>query len=127
MRADARRTNHMRADVRAIDVYLVEWARWGRDEADRLGLPPETLLGRVIRLGADGAHAHGHEGQMPDEIARVDAAICRLMPLRQQVVKTYYLRWEPVEAMARRCRISRRQFRAELERAQVWLSGALGL
>lgn len=82
------------------------------------------MLGRVMEQGASGASQQGRPPvQIPEAVAIVDAAVCRLAAVDRSVIQTYYLRWEPIEAMARRHQMRVRQFQTVLRRARWRILG----
>lgn len=122
---DSRCMNHMDPETKLVHARLEAWGRWSRD-AEVRPFPRVTLLGRVIEQGASGASQAGRPPiDMPDDIARVDAAVARLGAIDKRVVQTYYLRWEPIEVMARRNKMRVRQFQNVLRRARWRIGGYL--
>lgn len=117
------RANRMDTDTRIVHERLEQWGRWARDSEAR-AWPEATLLGRVIEQGANGASQSGRPPvQIPDAVAIVDAAVCRLGAIDRGVVQTYYLRWEPIDVMARRHSMRVRQFQNVLRRARWRILG----
>lgn len=123
--SDRRAQNSMAPEIRAVHLRLEAWASWGRQELSSLGLPTETYLSRWIEYGIDGAQQGGKIPTMPDHVAEVDSAVAHLPQTIGQVIKTYYLRWEPKAVMARRCRMSQGTFDGHLSRGRWYLVGAL--
>ena len=62
---------------------------------------------------------------MPDEIAAVDAAVARLAANERKVLKAYYMRDEPIEVVAKRCRMKLRTLQATLQRARRMVDSML--
>lgn len=115
---DPRTMNHMDAETKVVHARLEAWGKWARDAGLR-AWPAETLLARVMEQGPMGAGQQGRPPiSMPDEIATIDAAVTRLGDIDRRVVQTYYLRWEPLEIMARRHSLRARQFQNVLRRAR---------
>lgn len=122
---DSRGMNGMAPEIKVVHLRLEAWATWGRQELSTLGLPSETYLSRWIEYGIQGAQQAGKVPQMPDHVAEVDTAVAKLPQSIGQVVKCYYLRWEPKSVMARRCRMSPGTFDGYLSRGRWYLAGAL--
>lgn len=119
------RANRMDTDTRIVHERLEQWGRWAK-ESEAKAWPESTLLGRVIEQGANGASQQGRPPIMiPEAVAAVDAAVCRLAGVDRAVIQTYYLRWEPVEVMARRHQMRVRQFQHVLRRARWRILGFL--
>lgn len=117
------RANRMDSETRLVHERLEQWGRWARDSEARTW-PQSTLLGRVIEQGASGASQQGKPPvQIPEAVAVVDAAVSRLGAIDRGVVQTYYLRWEPIEVMARRHSMRVRQFQNVLRRARWRILG----
>jgi hypothetical protein len=62
---------------------------------------------------------------MPDHVAVVDAAVSKLGDIDRRVVKSYYLKWEPVTVMARHHHMRVLQFQRVLRRARWRIMGYL--
>lgn len=108
----------MEADTKLVHALLEAWGRWAKD-VDSRGWPPMTLLSRMIEFGPQGASQQGKPPiSMPDEIARVDAAVGRLCEIDKRAVIAYYTRWEPMEVLAKRLHMRERQVRRVLDRAR---------
>lgn len=117
------RANRMDTDTRIVHERLEQWGRWAKD-SEATAWPKATLLGRVIEQGASGASQQGKPPvQIPDAVAVIDAAVCRLGTVDRSVIQTYYLRWEPIESMARRHRMGVRHFQNVLRRARWRILG----
>lgn len=117
------RANRMDTDTRIVHERLEQWGRWAKD-SEAKAWPESTLLGRVIEQGASGASQQGRPPvQIPEAVAIVDAAVSRLAVVDRSVIQTYYLRWEPIEAMARRHHMRVRQFQTVLRRARWRILG----
>lgn len=119
------RANRMDTDTRIVHERLEQWGRWAK-ESEARAWPESTLLGRVIEQGASGASQQGRPPiEIPEAVAAVDAAVCRLGGVDRAVIQTYYLRWEPIEVMARRHQMRVRQFQHVLRRARWRILGYL--
>lgn len=119
------RTNRMDPDTKLVHVRLEEWGRWAKDSEIR-AWPAITLLGRVIEQGGVAAGQSGKPPvSMPEGVAIVDAAVSRLGAIDRGVIQTYYLRWEPIESMAKRHHMRIRQFQNVLRRARWRILGYL--
>lgn len=117
------RQNRMDPDTRLVHIRLEEWARWARD-SEIHAWPSATSLARWIEQGIDGASQQGRPPvSMPEPVAVVDAAVCSLGATDRIVIQTYYLRWEPIETMARRHDMRVRQFQHFLRRARWRILG----
>lgn len=123
---DGRAMNNMDPETKLTHIRLEEWARWAKDSESR-EWPPITLLGKVIEQGISGAGQGTRPPiSMPDNVAKVDAAVAKLGEIDKKAIKTYYMRWEDIDSMARRLHMRRRQFQNVLRRArfrvQVYMS-----
>ena len=117
------RANRMDTETRIVHERLEQWGRWAKD-SEAKAWPEVTLLGRVMEQGPSGASQQGKPPvRIPDAIAVVDAAVCRLTGVDRSVIQTYYLRWEPIEVMARRHHMRVRQFQNVLRRARWRILG----
>lgn len=117
------RANRMDPDTKLVHSRLEEWGRWAKDSEIR-AWPAMTLLARVIEQGEVAAGQQGRPPVcMPPAVAIVDAAVCRLNATDKGVIQTYYLRWEPIEVMARRHHMRVRQFQNVLRRARWRILG----
>lgn len=124
---DPRAMNHMDPDTKAVHVRLEEWARWARDPGV-LGFPRQSLTEKAAlygKLGIPQQSNYKPEAEMPDAVALIDAAVARLGDIDRGVVRTYYLRWEPVDVMARRHSMRVLQFQRVLRRARWRILGFL--
>lgn len=99
-----------------VNLRLEGWARWSKLDAVR-AWPRRTVLGRVIDQGWAAGEAGGAR-EMPEDVAQVDSAIAKLGAIDRKVLVTFYTEWEPVNVMARRCRMREQQFRNVLKRAK---------
>lgn len=119
--------NHMDPETKEIHLRLEEWARWAKDSGIA-GYPRQSLTEKAAtygKLGIPQEPLHKLEPMMPDRVALIDAAICRLGDLDRQVVKAYYLRWEAMSVMAWRLRMRERKFQHILQRARWRIMGYL--
>jgi hypothetical protein len=124
---DKRRVNHMDPETRLVHSKLEVWGAWAKD-SDIRAYPSVTYLARWMEQGIHGAAQQGKPPvSMPDEIAAVDAAVCRLNAIDKQAVQLYYIKWAPVELHARRMRMRPRQFQNVLRRARWRLALFLDL
>lgn len=122
---DRRGLNNMAPEIRLVHLQLDAWASWARDDVAMMGLPAETYLSRWAEYGIQGAQQRGKPPMMPDAVAVVDSAIAKLPQELAHVVRTFYLRWEPINVMASRCRMTRSRFEGHLSRARWYIAGAL--
>lgn len=117
------RMNRMDPETKRVHSRLEEWGRWAKD-SEAHAWPRVTYLGRWIEQGIDGAAQQGKPPiAMPQPVAVVDAAVCRLGDIDRAIISAYYLKWEPIEAMARRHRMRVRQFQNVLRRARWRILG----
>lgn len=122
---DKRRMNHMDPETRVVHSRLEAWGAWAKD-AEVRAWPASTLLARMIDQQAAGA-AQGSKPpiSMPDQIAATDAAVCKLNAIDKRAVQIYYLKWQPVESLARMMHMRPRQYQNVLRRARwrlaLWL------
>lgn len=119
--------NNMDAETKQVHLRLEEWARWAKDSGIS-GYPRQSLTEKAAtygKLGIPQEPLHKPESVMPDRVAAVDAAICRLGDIDRGVVRQYYLHWEPIESMARRQHMRALQFQRVLHRARWRIMGYL--
>lgn len=122
---DRRAMNHMDPETKLVHVRLEEWGRWAKD-SEVHAWPRITLLGRCIDQGETGAAQSGRPPvAMPDRVAVIDAAVCKLGEIDKRVVQAYYIRWQPIEVMARRHSMRVLQFQRVLRRARWRIMGYL--
>jgi DNA-directed RNA polymerase specialized sigma24 family protein len=123
---DGRVMNHMDPQTKAVHIRLEAWGSWAKGSEVR-AWPSSTLLGRIIEQGAQGAGQAGRPPtDMPDSIARIDAAVAKLPAPEKAVVLTYYVgAWMAPEVIARKHRISTKQLKMMLRRARWRVSGYL--
>lgn len=124
---DRRSMNHMDPDTKAVHARLEEWAGWAKD-IGIAGYPRQSLTEKAAmygKLGIPQEPMHKPEPMMPDHVALIDAAVSRLGDIDRRVVKTYYLKWEPVSVMARHMSMRERQFQTVLRRARWRICGYL--
>ena len=102
-----------------VDTRLSEWARWAKQGIDMLGYPRATMLARIIDQQITGAAQSGKPPvSMPDVIAEVDLAVCKLSHLMRKVIVAHYLIYASSDVKARSLDISRAHFWRLLGRAQ---------
>ena len=124
---DKRRVNHMDPETRIVHAKLEAWGAWAKDSEIR-AYPSANYLARWIEQGIHGAAQEGKPPiSMPDEIAAVDAAVCKLNVIDKQAIQLYYIKWAPVEIHARKLRMRPRQFQNVLRRARWRLALFLNL
>jgi len=127
---DRRAMNHMDPDTKVVHARLEEWARWAKD-AGIMGYPTQSLTEKAAKYGKLGIPQESlnkPEPTMPEHVAAVDAAICRLGEIDRKAVRLYYLNWEPVETLARRMHVNGMrvlQFQRVLRRARWRIMGYL--
>lgn len=115
---DGRTRSAMSPETRIVHARLEAWASWVKSELQALGLPGQTWLSKWMEYGIDGARQHGKPPEMPEDVARTDAAVARLGAIDRTVISTYYLQWAPRETLAKQCHMRIRQFDAVLKRAR---------
>lgn len=116
---DARTMNHMDPETKLVHARLEEWGKWAKDIADSNGLPPITVIGRMMEYGPLGAAQAGRPPvSLPDRVAAIDGAVARLCEIDRRGIKEYYLKWQPIEVSARHLSKSVRQFQTILKRAR---------
>lgn len=121
--SDPRSMNHMDPETKRVHLRIEEWAAWAKDGAigpGQVRSPAGRLLEQKVAAGAQGAGV----GEMPEQVAKVDAAICKLSEGERSVIRQYYLRWAAVEVMARHLRMRVGEFNVILRRAR-WKIGHL--
>lgn len=116
------RANRMDPDTKMVHLRLEEWGKWAKG-SEAKAWPQTTMLGRVIEQGPGASQSGRPPVEMPDPVAVVDAAVSRLGAIDRGVVQTYYIRWEPIEVMARRKHMRVRQFQNVLRRARWRILG----
>jgi hypothetical protein len=126
---DRRVMNHMDPETKIVHARLEEWARWAKDMGIA-GYPKQSPTEKAALYGALGIPQeplNKPEPMMPDHVARVDAAICRLGEIDRKAIRLYYLSWDVAEVLARRMdRTMRwRQFLSVVRRARWRVAGYL--
>lgn len=114
---DRRRVNHMDPETKLVHARLEAWGSWAKD-AELRAWPAVSLLGRMVDQQTGAAQSGKPPISMPDEIAATDAAVCRLCDIDKRAVHLYYVRWQPIEVLAKRMRMRSRQFQNVLRRAR---------
>jgi len=117
---DPRNLSHMDPDTKAMHLLLEIWGKWARGTGIA-GYPTCSPTERAVRYGRLGIPQESNykgEPEIPDEIAKVDAAIARLGDIDRRAIVSYYTHWEPMEFLARRCHMRIRQFQNVLRRAR---------
>ena len=120
---DRRAMNHMDAETKLVHIRLEAWGNWNKG-AEMKPYPEITLLGRVIEQGISGA-AQGARPciSMPEQVQVTEMAVLRCPAVDQQVLREYYIKYAPVEIMARHCRMRIKQFQNVLKRARWRVGG----
>ena len=124
---DRRSMNHMDPDTKAVHARLEEWAKWAKD-AGIAGYPRQSVTEKAAQYGKLGIPQESNyrsEPMMPDHVALIDAAVSRLGEIDKGVIRTYYLKWESVNVMARRHKMRILQFQRVLRRARWRIMGYL--
>lgn len=124
---DRRRVNHMDPETKIVHEKLEAWGAWAKDSEIR-AYPAATYLHRWAKEGIHGASQQGRPPvAMPDEIAAVDAAVCRLNATDRKAVQLYYIKWQPIESLSRLMQMRPRQYQNVLRRARWRLALFLDL
>lgn len=124
---DKRRMNHMDPETKVVHARLEAWGAWAK-ESELRAYPSATYLARWIEQGIDGAAQQGKPPiAMPDEIASVDAAVSRLGAIDKRAVQLYYIKWQPIENLARMMHMRSRQYQNVLRRARWRLAAYMDL
>lgn len=114
---DGRTMNHMDSETKEAHIRLDQWGRETRDNLH--AYPPQTLLGRLIEQGANGASQSGRPPTtLSEAAARADTCVARLCQIDQQVLRLYYQSDESLEVLARRMSMRLRQAQNVLRRAR---------
>lgn len=126
---DPRSVNHMDPDMKVVHARLEEWAKWARN-IGIAGYPAQSITEKAAKYGKLGIPQeplHKPEVMMPDRVAAVDAAICRLGNIDRKAIRLYYLSWAPASSLARQMDRSmrERQFLNVIRRARWRISGYL--
>ena len=122
-----RAMNHMDPETKVVHARLEEWARWAK-QSGIAGYPRQSLTEKAAtygKLGVPQEPLYKPEAVMPDHVAAVDAAICRLGEIDRKALRLYYLEWQPAEVLARKMDRSMRwrQYLNVVRRAR-WRVGA---
>lgn len=123
---DGRAMSNMDEESREVHLRLEAWGRWAHDGIR--AFPEWTPFGKMVKHGIAWA-AISHQGMpatMPDEVAAVDAAICRLGDIDKRAIFAYYTHQEPPEVGAKRCHMKLRMFQNVLRRARWRIKIMLG-
>lgn len=91
----ARAMNHMDSETKIVHARLEEWARWVKRHCGAQGYPTESYYHKWALLKI--APNPGHDPEIPDRVAHVDAAVSRLEATDKAVLMRYYLRWRPLD------------------------------
>jgi hypothetical protein len=118
---DKRVLNHMDPETKVIHGRLEAWGLWAKD-AEIRAWPSATITERMR-----GGRSTVPPIAMPDEIAAIDAAVCRLNAIDKRAVQLYYIKWAPVEIHARAMNMRARQFQNVVRRARWRLAAMLGV
>jgi hypothetical protein len=124
---DRRSMNHMDPDTKVVHARLEEWAKWAKDMGIA-GYPRQSITEKAAQYGRLGIPQESNfrtEPMMPDHVAAIDAAVSKLGDIDKSVVKTYYLKWESVNVMARHHHMRVLQFQRVLRRARWRIMGYL--
>lgn len=117
-----RAMSHMAPEVKIVHARLEAWGKWAHEVLRPW--PERTWLGKLCD-GELGRSENRAPVTMPDHVAAVDAAVSSLGEIDRQVIKAYYCHSDPIELMARRCRMREAQFKNVLKRARWRLIGYL--
>lgn len=121
---DPRAFNSMDGETKLIHSRLEEWASWVRQWAGAQGYPAESYYHKWALLHV--SPQPGHEPQLPERVAHVDAAVARLGDIDKSVIKRYYLGWRPVKIWSNLSGIANQhKFNVVLKRARWRVDGYL--
>ena len=120
---DKRASNHMSGEMKLVHLRLEAWGKWARDRI--APWPERTVRGRLIDEGPGAGHAAPGVAEIPEPIAETDRAVAHLGDIDRRIVRTYYVEWAPLEQLARRAKMSPRQFQNVLNRARWRILGYL--
>ena len=124
---DRRRVNHMDPETKIVHSRLEAWGAWAKD-AELRAWPASTILARMIDQQPAGAAQSGRPPvAMPDDIAAVDAAVCRLCATDKRAVQLYYIKWQSIDVLSRMMHMRPRQFQNVLRRARWRLAAYMGM
>lgn len=118
---DPRALNRMDPDTKLIHSRLEEWARAVRQAGGTLGYPAESIYTKQNLIRTE----YGHEDQITDRVAHVDAAVARLCVIDRSVIRRYYLEWRPVNIWKLPGIPSQHRFDVVLKRARWRVDGFL--
>lgn len=96
------------------------WVYWLRRYARRSGYSSVSIAWKMMEAKRVGIFSYGTlvEPEMPRNVWLIDSAVGHLEPRQRKAFTTYYLRYEPIEAKARRCHCSVPEFYRRLKRAR---------
>lgn len=115
---DRRAMNKMDPETKVIHVRLEVWARWAKANPELRAFPESTLLGKVVEFGIAGAAQGGAPVTMSDAVQITERAVNKLGEIDRKVIISYYMKWQPIESLARMCRMRTREFQNVLRRAR---------
>lgn len=115
---DRRAMNKMDPETKVIHVRLEVWARWAKSNPELRAFPESTLLGKVVEFGIAGAAQGSAPVTMSDAVQITERAVNKLGEIDRKVIIAYYMKWQPIESLARTCRMREREFQNVLRRAR---------
>jgi hypothetical protein len=118
---DRRVVNHMDPETKVVHGRLEAWGAWAKD-AEIRAWPSATITERMR-----GGRSTVPPIAMPDDIAAIDAAVCRLNAIDRQAIQLYYIKWAPIDVHARKMHMRVRQYQNVLRRSRWRLAMFLGL
>lgn len=117
-------------DFKLVEAALYDWARWMRGYG-RIGIPVESIIGRLVRLGAGAGPAENigsPSDPIPEYIETIDLAILAIpaKPWRDVVINQW-IRKLPDKDSAKRLHSSVRTISAWRVHGYCFLKGRLAL
>lgn len=119
-----------------LELRLQEWADWFKDgnHEKALGFPGETIEYKIMREGLFAAAGRGLRGTLPantraEEIENFVNHMQKDCPKQCVVIRARYFspRKIPIEALARRLKMSRRGYEDQLRLAKNYIRGCLSI
>lgn len=123
-----RKPPRLERSLASVDFILSEWGRVMREAGTNLGFPRRSILEKM-RKERDGASEAAAPTSIPDGVMRTDAAVAKLKPIRQDVIKIAYLECPnlPSDVQRRKLRMSAYRWKHVLREARLLVAMDLGL
>ena len=111
-----------------VDFILCEWGRFMRDTGTNMGFPRRSILEKM-RKERDGASEAAAPTAIPDGVMRTDAAIAKLKPIRQDVIKVAYLECPNLssDVQRRKLKMSAYRWKHVLRESRLLVAMDLGI